>query len=77
MTDGPVSQFQIPTVAVHGERVERTLPVTEFEAWAKLRQEQCKHPHLVPTCRWCLGTLDVCEAMAGGAEHIRLHPMGR
>lgn len=76
MSDGSVNQFQIPGVAVFGEPAERTLPVGEFEAWARLRQDRCGHPQLLPSCKWCLGTLDVCEAMGGGSDHIQLFPMG-
>lgn len=76
--NGPIDQLRAPFVAVYGQRSEQLLVVTEFDAWAKLRQQQCGHQMaLVETCRWCAGTLLVCEAMGGGADHIRVLPMGR
>ena len=72
--DDPVDQFRLPWVAVIGEPTERILDAAEFDAWAALRSAKCGHRELSRTCRWCVGTLDACDAMSMGSTKIRLFP---
>ncbi len=72
--DGSVDQFKLPTVAVYGQPVVATLMFADFEAWAAARRATCGHPSPVQSCRVCLGTLKVSDAVSWGSDGVNLLP---
>ena len=72
--DGAVDQFKLPVAYAFGQETVETLLTKDFEAWAAARRAACGHPSPVPTCRMCVGTMKVNEAVLWGANGVRVFP---
>jgi hypothetical protein len=72
-SDEPVDQSTLPWCGVVGEPAERVMHVTEFDAWAALRQATCGHRELTHRCKLCRDTIKALD-LFGASDRVRLYP---